>query len=50
MYSGVGSENVVAIYILLSKDRNYSSTPIPDTELETIVANITNRIKEALNL
>lgn len=50
MYSGVGSENILGIYILLSKERNYATTPIPNSELETVIANITNRIKEAMNL
>jgi hypothetical protein len=50
MYSGVGSENILGIYILLSKERNYATTPIANSELETVISNITNRIKEAMNL
>uniref|UniRef100_A0A6C0DGB9 Uncharacterized protein n=1 Tax=viral metagenome TaxID=1070528 RepID=A0A6C0DGB9_9ZZZZ len=50
MYSGVGSENILGIYILLSKDRNYATTPIPNIELETVISNITNRIKESMSL
>lgn len=46
MYSGAGSKNIVAIYVLLSKPDD--GTPIPNPELETIVFNYTKRISEAV--
>lgn len=50
MYSGAGSENILAIYILLSKPPEDSTTPIANSDLQTVIANITNRIKESLNM
>jgi hypothetical protein len=50
MYSGVGSENILGTYILLSKPDNDDAEPISNTELETVIANLTLRIKEAFNL
>ena len=49
-YSGEGSVNIMAIQTLLSKDSEYDSEPIPNSELETIVFNFTKRIKEACGL
>lgn len=50
MYSGEGSANILAINVLLSKDENYDSEPIPDSELQTIISNYTLRIKQACSL
>jgi hypothetical protein len=48
MYSGVGSQNILGVYILLSKPDD--GTPIPNSELQTVIANLTLRIKESLQL
>lgn len=48
MYSGNGSQNILAISILLSQPGNDNDNPIPDSELETVVQNITNRISQAM--
>jgi hypothetical protein len=50
LYAGTGSKGLLGLYTLLSKPENNSSTPIPDSELETIIFNFTLRIKQALNL
>jgi hypothetical protein len=50
MYAGTGSVNILGSYILLSKNRAYNTTAIPNSELQTIVGNFTNRIKLALGL
>jgi hypothetical protein len=50
MYSGVGSENILGTYILLSKPDNDDTEPIANIELETVINNLTLRIKEAMNL
>lgn len=50
MYSGAGSENILGTYILLSKPNTDNTQPIPNTELETVIGNLTQRIKEAMNL
>jgi hypothetical protein len=48
MYSGDGTQNVLAINTLLSKDPQYTNNePIPTSELQTVVFNFTKRIKEA---
>jgi hypothetical protein len=49
-YAGAGSQNVLAIQTLLSKPETDNDTPIPDSELQTIVGNFTLRIKESLGL
>jgi len=49
-YAGTGSANVLAIHTVLSKPSDDNSTPIPDSELQTVVANITQRIAESLGL
>lgn len=48
MYSGTGSQNILGVYILLSKVDN--GTPIPNSDLQTVIANLTQRIKESLHL
>lgn len=50
MYSGTGSENILGTYILLSKPNNDNTEPIANSELETVIANLTQRIAEALAL
>ena len=47
MYSGVGTQNVLAINTLLSDN---TATTISTLELETVVFNFTKRIKEACAL
>lgn len=48
IYAGAGSENILGVYILLSKVDN--GTPIPNSELQTVIDNLTLRIKQSLNL
>lgn len=48
MYSGNGSQNILAIYTLLSKPDNDDSDPIPESELQTVVNNFINRIKQSM--
>ena len=50
MYAGAGSQNILGIYTLLSIPEGDDSEPIPNTELQTVIANFTNRIAEAMNL
>ena len=50
MYSGDGSQNILAMNTLLSKDPVHDYEPIPTSELQTIVFNFTKRIKEACSL
>jgi len=45
MYAGAGSANILAISVLLSKPN--TGTPITNTQLQTVVQNITNRINLA---
>ncbi len=49
-YAGSGSENILAIHTVLSKPLGDDTTPIPDSELQTVVANLTQRIAESLGL
>lgn len=46
MYAGTGSQNILAISILLSREDN--GEPIPNSELETVIQNITNRINQSM--
>jgi hypothetical protein len=50
MYTGAGSENVLGIYTLLSKTPDTNTTPISNSELQTVIQNFIQRIKEAMNL
>lgn len=50
MYSGEGSKNVFSIHTLLSKPNTDNTQPIPNSELETVIENFTNRIRQVLNL
>jgi hypothetical protein len=50
MYSGAGTQNILAICTLLSKAEVYDSEPIPTSELEIVVFNFTKRIREACSL
>lgn len=47
MYAGNGSQNIMALFTLLSKPDTDNDDPIPTAELETVVFNFTKRIKEA---
>ena len=49
-HSGEGSRNILAIHTLLSKPDDDDETPIPESELQTIVGNFTRRIAESLSL
>ncbi len=49
-YAGTGSANILGIHTVLSKPRGDNETPIPDSELQTVVANLTQRIAESLGL
>ena len=49
-YAGTGSANILAIHTVLSKPDDDDETPIPDSELQTVVANFTQRIAESLSL
>jgi hypothetical protein len=49
-YAGTGSKHVLAIHTVLSKPEGDDGTPIPDSELQTVVGNFTLRIAQALGL
>jgi hypothetical protein len=48
MYSGNGSQNILAIYTLLSKPENDVSDPIPESEIQTVVNNFITRISQTM--
>lgn len=50
MYAGNGSQNIMALFTLLSKPDTDNDDPIPTSELETVIFNFTKRIKEACSL
>lgn len=53
MYSGAGSQNILTVYTLLSRDPRPNDTndiEIPTSELETIVGNFITRIAESLGM
>lgn len=48
--AGNGSKNILAIHTVLSKPDTDSDTPIPDSELQNVVANFTLRIQQSLGI
>ncbi len=48
--AGTGSANILAVHTVLSKPEGDDATPIPDSELQTVVANFTLRIGQSLGL
>lgn len=47
-YAGAGSKNILAIQTLLSIPAADDESPIPDSELQTVIFNFTKRIGESL--
>jgi hypothetical protein len=50
MYAGAGSQNILAVNVLLSKNTSNATSPISDSELQSIVSNYITRIKESCSL